>query len=121
MLLFLAQLVAGLYREHRESSQILKQRDEWFRLSLSLFGTAFVTFFGMLGIVGGSTLAAGQPFAVAFFGGFFAACLAMAAAVLALWKRSALTRGIPILAPMKVEKEVLEESWSLTEPAKTEN
>ena len=62
-------------------------------------------------------LASGQHFAVALTGGFFAAALATAAAVLALWKRSTLTRGIPILAPMKVEEEVLKGGWALTVPA----
>ena len=117
----IAELIGQLYRAHRESGKQMEIADQWFKLGMSVFGTAFVTFFGMLGIVGGSTLAAGQPFAIAFFAGFFAACATTAAAVLNLWKRSALTRGIPILAPMKVEEKVLQDSWSMTEPAKTKN
>ena len=103
----LAELIVGLYRAHRESGKQMEVAEQWMKLGMSIFGTAFVSFFGVFGIVGGSMLASGQHFAVALTGGFFAAALATAAAVLALWKRSTLTRGIPILAPMKVEEEVL--------------
>jgi len=113
----ISNLIVGLYRAQRESSQIIAQRDEWFKLSLSIFGTALVSFMGTLGATGGAALLAGIDPWMALASGFFSACLTTAAAILMLWKRSTLTRGIPILAPMKVEEQVLQGGFALTIPA----
>lgn len=114
---FLAQTIAGLYQAKVEADQTVRQREQWFKLSLSLAGTSFVTFWGTWGAAGMSLLASGQAPAAALIGGFFVAALATAAAVLALWKRSALTRGIAILASMRVEEEVLKGNVAITTPA----
>lgn len=96
-----------------------KLAEAWFEQGMSIFGTAFVAFFGIFGAAGLGALKLGySPLASLMFA-LFSGSGAMAAAVLALWKHSALTRGIPILAPMQVEKQVLEGSFALTEPAKT--
>jgi hypothetical protein len=121
----LAQLVAGLYGAHKVTSKLVEEADDWFKLSLSLFGTGFVCFFGSLGIVGGAAFTAATTagvhpwlaFVISLGGGFFAACLSMAVGVSYLWKRSPLTRGIPLLSPMKVEEKVLEGGYTLTVPA----
>jgi len=139
----LAQMVAAMIMANRVSKEIVEHADDWFKFSLSLTGTAFVTFLGVWGASGLALLGiqnavplSGLPAqagigippwpvavamcVIALTGGFLAGCLACAAAVLALWKRSPLTRGIPILAPMKVEEKVLQGGFVLTEPAKGE-
>ena len=49
-------------------------------------------------------------------GGFFAGCLMMAAAVVYLWKRNDLLKGIPLVAKMEIEEEVLKSGFTLTLP-----
>lgn len=115
----IATLVAGLYRAKKEGDQIVEQRDQWFKLSLSIFGTAFVTFFGMFGAAGLAALKTGDSPLVSLIIAVFAASGSMAAAVLMLWKYSSLTKGIPILAPTLVEQKVLEGGFAYTEPNKT--
>jgi hypothetical protein len=64
-----------------------------------------VTFFGVFGL--------SVPLLYADFGavsalviGLATGCLAMATAVLFLWRKSSLTKGIPIVVPGKIEAEL---------------
>jgi len=114
----IAQLVGSLYGAHRVSSKVIEQADEWFKLSLSLSGTAMVTFLGIFGTVGAATLASGQTVAVSVAVGLFAGSSATAAAVYGIWRRSSLTKGIPILAPMKVAQDEMQAGTVYLEPKK---
>ena len=116
MLGFIGQLLVGGYSVHKK----LKQREAWFKTIASIVGTGFVSFWGTLGAVGETLLANDVEPVLALIGAFFAACLAMAAMVLYLWKRSPMTKEIPIVAPMRVEKEVLESEKVYTHPGKGE-
>lgn len=110
----LANLAVGIFREKKR----FKQRWEWFRLIASVAVTSYVAFWGTWGAVGGGLLAEGSDPLTALFAGFFAAALAMSAAVVALWKRSALTKDIPLVSILKVDEKVLEGGFSYTESAK---
>lgn len=115
----LATLAIGFYRAKRESDQEIKQNEAWFKLSLSLMGTGLVTFLGIFSVAGLGALAAGSAPWVCFLTALFVASGTTAAAILSMWKRSTLARGIPILAPMSVEKEVLQGGFAYTEPKQT--
>ncbi len=95
-----------------------KLAEDWFRLGMSLFGTAFIWFFGVFGAAGLASLKTGDAPLVALVTGICSGSGAMAVAVLALWKWSSLTKGIPILAPMFLEQKVLETGFAITEPTK---
>ncbi len=95
-----------------------KLAEQWFKQGMSIFGTALVSFLGIFGAVGAGALQTGATPWVCLLTALFAASMATAAAVLALWKRSTLTRGIPILSPMQVEQKVLESDFAYTEPLK---
>lgn len=90
----IANLINGLIRTHRLT--------DWARLILSMCGTAFVTFFGTFSTIGLSTLAAGNPFSVAFAWALFSAAGSMAAVVFFQWTKSPLTKNIGISAPGSV-------------------
>ena len=105
MLTALSTIIVGIFGVLKKT----EQKWAWFRFGASLFGTAFISFWGTWGAVGGGALAAGAEPLLALISGFFVGALTMATAILALWKRSALTKGIPILAPMKVEEELLKD------------
>lgn len=110
----------------------IAKADEWFRLGVSVFMTAFVNFWGGWGLAGlaiykgaGEVLGLGFPAAdamVALAGGFLAGCVAMAVSVLLLWKRSPLTKGTSILALGRIEEEAIkklgEEGVTYTEKPK---
>lgn len=93
-----------------------KLAEDWFRQGMSLFGTALVAFLGIFGTAGVAALQSGLEPLPALAYALFAASGGTAAAILALWKRSSLTKGIPILAPMSVEQKVLEGGYVYTEP-----
>ena len=105
MLGAISTIIVGIFGVMKKG----KRRWAWFRFAMSIFGTAFVSFWGTWGVIGGGALTAGAEPIVALATGFFAGALTMATAVLALWLRSPLTKGIPILAPMKVEENLLDE------------
>ena len=79
------------------------QMQAWIRLLMSIFGTAFVAFFGVLGV----TIVTLYPTigTGALVIGIGAASLAMAISVLFLWRSSKLTKGIPIAVTGDIEKE----------------
>jgi hypothetical protein len=115
----LAQLVAGAIIGARASSQIVKQADEWFRLTLSLTGTGTVAFLGIFGAAGGAALAAGASLLLAIATALFTASSATAAIIYALWRKHPLTKGIPIMAPMKVAKDAMGLDTVYIEPSKS--
>ena len=83
------------------------QLQGWCRLAASLIATAFVTFFGTFGIavVGLIQTNSAAPLTL----GLAYASISMSVAVLSLWLRSPLTKGIPILYPGKIESARLKE------------
>ena len=107
----IAELITGIYKVRQNTAQA----EEWFRVGLSLFGTAFVSFWGTWGL---SIWALYPRFGLwpALVLGYADGCIVMASTVLILWKRSPLMRGIPIAAPMNVEQRALEQGVALTTP-----
>jgi hypothetical protein len=107
----IAELITGIYKVRKDTDQA----EEWFRIGVSLFGTAFVSFWGTWGL---SIWALYPRFGLwpALVLGYADGCIVMASTVLILWKRSPLMRGIPIAAPMNVEQRALEQSVALTTP-----
>lgn len=94
-----------------------KLAEDWFKQGMSLFGTGIIAFLGIFGSAGLGALKLEYAPLTAFMFALFTASGATAAAILALWKWSPLTKGIPILAPMSVEQQVLEGGFARTEPA----
>lgn len=93
-----------------------KLAEDWFKQGMSIFGTAFVCFFGTFGAVGYTSIKTGDAPLVAFMLALFMGSGAMAAGVGLLWLRSPLTRGIPLLVPMSVEKHMQESDHVYHEP-----
>lgn len=120
----IAALITGLQVGNRAVSEAAKRADDWFKFGMSLFGTVFVTFIGVWGLTtsgllypnGGVNVSIAAA-VVALIAGFAAGLVSTSAVTLYLWKRSPLTRGIPIAAPMKIEEKVLQGGMVLTEPA----
>lgn len=114
----IAQVVVGFISVNKE----WKVKDAWFRLVMSIFASAFVTFFFVWGATTGAMIIGGSNPWLSLIAGFAAACTAMASAVVWLWKRSELTAGIPLAYPMKLEEEVMktlqEQGFVVTQKAK---
>ena len=79
------------------------QVQAWTRLIVAILGTSFVSFFGVFGLT--------VPLIYKDFGaagslviGLAAGCLAMATSVLFLWRKSKLTKGLPMVVPGNVEE-----------------
>ncbi len=75
----------------------------WLRLVASLVATAFVTFFGTLGLTLTAQVTAGMPASTAFILALGYSSLMMALMILGLWLKSPLTKNIPILWPAAIE------------------
>jgi hypothetical protein len=97
----LAEFGLGLIREGHVQG--------WCRLAASILASAFVSFFGTLGLSALAELQAGKPASVAIILALAHASIVMALMVLALWLKSPLTKGIPILYPGKIEAARLEQ------------
>jgi len=93
----LGDLIVGLHRT--------KKLQEWGRLVASTGVTAFVAFWGAWGTAIPALHAQGQPPSACLVLGFGVACFVMAVMVAALWKRSPLTKGIPLVLPTRVAEE----------------
>ena len=78
------------------------QMQAWLRLLMSLSGTAFVSFFGVLGITIVSLYPTLGPVGALIIG-LGSASLAMALSVLFLWRNSKLTKMIPIAVAGDIE------------------
>lgn len=113
----LATLAIGFYRAKRETDQEIRHNEAWFKLSLSIFGTALVVFLGAFGSAGLGALKLEYAPLTAFMFAVFTASGVTAAAILLLWKSSSQTKGIPIIALMGTEQKVLEGGFALTIPA----
>lgn len=74
----------------------------WIRLGVSLLGTGLVTFVGMFGITGLLTF---KDFGAAgsFMIALYTACIVTSTTLLFLWRRTKLTKGIPIAVPGEIE------------------
>jgi hypothetical protein len=81
----------------------------WFRLAASIAATAFVSFFGTLGISAMTQVQQGATPHEALFLAAAHASLVMALMVLGIWLKSPLTKGIPILYPGKIEAARIEQ------------
>jgi len=108
----IARIIVGVH----STKASIKLKDAWFKFGMSIFGSAFVSFWGTMGATGGVMVASDYDPILALVTAFFAGSFSMAGTILALWKRSSLTKGIPIMAPSIVEEKVLEESYTYTEP-----
>ena len=108
----MAKVIVGWMQVNKAS----KLAEEWFKQGMSLFGTAIIAFLGIFGATGLAATQSGHEPWIAFMYALFTASGGTAAAILALWKRSTLTKGIPILSPMSVEQKVLEGGFAYTEP-----
>ena len=81
----------------------------WMRLLASILATAFVTFFGTLGLSTIAQVQTGVPANVALVLALAHASVTMALMVLGIWLRSPLTQGTPILYPGAIEAKRLEQ------------
>lgn len=81
----------------------------WFRLIASILATAFVTFFGTLGLSVVGSVQSGMPAVPAMMLAIAHSSLLMALMVLGIWLKSPLTKGIPVLYPGKIEAKRLEQ------------
>ena len=88
-----ARLILGIWSEGKLQG--------WIRLLASCSASAFIVFFGTFGLTV-RILASGPP-VTALVMGLAAASLAMALAVLGLWIRSPLTKGLALVYPGKIE------------------
>ena len=91
-----------------------EELDKWFNFSMSLYGSQFVTFLGTWG----ASIWALYP----KFGTWAALILAFANALMAtagitylLWKRSPLTKGIPLMIPSALAEKAEEVDTTYTE------
>jgi hypothetical protein len=87
----IAALINGLI----ESRKI----NQWIRLLLSCSASGFVTFFFTFGSAGLAHLGAGMRPSLAAIYAFFESCVATSAIVFYVWRRSPLTKDMPISAP----------------------
>jgi len=94
----IGNLITGFYGVHRR----MRQRQAWFRLGMSIFATAFVSFTGTWGftIVTLSEQDADPQTALVL--GFAWGLIVMSASVVGLWLRSPLTKGMTIMVPRKI-------------------
>lgn len=70
-----------------QARAISKQAEKLFKAGAALFLSCHVAFWFTLGTVGGTALAQGSPVWVAVATGFFAACISVALAALAIYRR----------------------------------
>lgn len=101
--------IASVINGYISTSKHIKQKEAWFRLGMSIFGTSFVSFSFTFGTVAGGALANDVPPLIALAMGVASGAAASAVYVAVLWKRSPLTKGIPIAYPGKVEEAILTE------------
>jgi len=90
-----AALINGLIDSHKMG--------QWARLIVSTGVSGLVTFLFALGSSGLAHMASGASPGVAFSLSFFEASIASAAMIFFAWRRSPLTRKIPISAPAGLE------------------
>ena len=81
----------------------------WCRLIASIMATAFITFFGTIGLSVMSQMQIGTLPAAAIVLAVAHASLLMALMVLGIWLKSPLTKNIPIMYPGKIEAARLEQ------------
>lgn len=80
----------------------------WIKLGVSCLATSFVTFFGTFGLVGLSLISSQNNYTLIFVISLLTACLHMSLAVLTLWLKSPLTKGMPIAYFGKLESKRIE-------------
>lgn len=80
----------------------------WYKLAVSCLATIFVTFFGTFGLTGLALINSQNNYTLILVISLLTACLHTALAVLVLWMKSPLTKGIPIAYFGKIEAKRLE-------------
>ncbi len=118
--MLLAHFVYGIVRGWivgRAEAKAIPDYDKWFRLVASISASSFISFFGIFAVAGGAALANHVPPLTAFVSAIFSGAGAMAISVLYLWRRSPLTRGIPIVIPGEVAKAEIEANKTYIEPS----
>jgi hypothetical protein len=100
------------------TDKVLAETDEWYRFGMSLFGSAFCSFFGTWGTLTPTLFASGMNLWPALVMGFCGGLATMAAVVYALWVRSPLTKGMPLMVPTTVQTKAIETDTVYTEKPK---
>jgi len=98
MLAAISSLITGFYGVHKK----MRQRQAWFRLGMSIFATAFVSFTGTWGFTIVALNEQGVDPLMALLLGFAWGLIVMSASVVGLWLRSPLTKGMTIMVPRKI-------------------
>lgn len=93
----------------------LEEAEEWYKFGMSLFGTAFCSFFGGWAAATPAIYAGGANIWIALVLGFCGGMGLMAAMVYQLWVRSPLTKGMPLLVPAGVQRKAQETDTVYTE------
>jgi hypothetical protein len=109
----LSGVINGFFQRH--------QIGKWARLILSCAGSAFCTQASLWGAGTLPHLASGQALLLALTFGFADLLIATSAVVWNVWRRSPLTKNIPIAAPRSVEQaeiKILKEQGMVTDEGK---
>ena len=94
----IASLITGFYGVHKK----MKQRQAWFRLGMSIFTTAFISFTGTWGFTIVTLHEQGADDITALLLGFAWGLIIMSVSVVGLWLRSPLTKGMTLVVPRKI-------------------
>ena len=110
----ISSLITGFYGVHKK----MRQRQAWFRLGMSIFVTAFVSFFGTWGLTIVALQEKGTDIWVSLVLGFAWGLIVMSASVVGLWLRSPLTKGMAIVVPRKIMEQEQDQDQTYLEKSK---
>ena len=114
----IAALITGklaVDRAGKIADKTIGEADLWWRFGMSLFGTAFCSFFGTWGATTPSLIASGTNVWVALVLGFCAGLLVMSAMVYQMWVRSPLTKGMSLMVPTSIVRKAAETDSTFTD------
>jgi len=95
-----------------------EELDKWFNFGMSLYGTQFTTFVGTWGGGIWTHHASGMGIWESLVMGFADALIATAAITYLLWKRSPLTKGMPLMIPSAIATKAEKVDTTYTERPK---
>lgn len=110
----IASLITGFYGVHKK----MRQRQAWFRLGMSIFVTAFISFTGTWGLTIVALNERGVGDLTALLLGFAWGLIVMSASVVGLWLRSPLTKGMTIMVPRKIMEQEQDQDQTYVEKSK---
>ena len=114
----IAALITGklaVDRAGKIADKTIGEADLWWRFGMSLFVTAFCSFFGTWGATTPPLIAGGTNVWVALVLGFCAGLVIMSAMVYSMWVRSPLTKGMSLMIPTSIARKAEETDSTLTE------